>query len=55
MSLVLIGSGAASDGSLTTMQAECDDHSIRTVDLTVAGMEGEGQFCGNKETWSFNY
>jgi hypothetical protein len=50
MSLILIGSGAASDGSLTAMQGQFEGHSIRTVDLTVAQMEEEMQFWGNNET-----
>jgi hypothetical protein len=52
MSLILIGSGAASDGSLMTTQRQFDPHSIRTVDLTVARLDGEMQFSWVKQTYA---
>jgi hypothetical protein len=52
MSLILIGSGAASDGSLATTQRQFEGHSIRTVGLTVAGLDAEMQFCWGKQTYA---
>jgi hypothetical protein len=52
MSLILIGSGAASDGSLATTQGQFEGHSIRTVDLTVTGLDGEMQFSWGKQTYA---
>jgi hypothetical protein len=52
MSLILIGSGAAPDGSLATTERQFKGHSIRTVDLTVARLDEEMQFSLGKQTYA---
>jgi hypothetical protein len=52
MSLIPIGYGAASDGSLMMTHRQFEGHSIRTVNLTVALLDDQMQLSWGKQTYT---